>query len=97
MTMIQVIKVYICTMVMHDYKFCIISIENSHEQEVNTLATNSPPTIQDQDMNTTSECTITHPLSFSMLGDNLDQNVKARLLFQTASRINLFIFFISAQ
>ena len=67
-------------MIMHDYKFCIIGVENSHKQEINTLAANSPPTIQDQDMNTTSECTITRLLSFSMLGDNLDQNVKARFI-----------------
>ena len=94
MTMTQVIKViYICTIIMHGYKFCIIGIENSHEQEANTLAANSPPTIQDQDMNTTSECTITRPLSFSMLGDNLDQNVKARFIISDSHQNKSFHFF----
>lgn len=93
MTTIQVIKVYIRTIIMHGYKFHIIGIENSHEQEVNTLAANSPPTIQDQDMNTTSECTITRPLSFSMLGDNLDQNVKARYIISDSHQNKSFHFF----
>ena len=76
--------------VAHGYKFCIIGIENSHEQGVNTLAANSPST---QNINATSLCTIRHPLSFSMLGDNLDQNVKARCIISDSHQNKSLHFF----
>ena len=60
---------------------------------VNTLAANSPPTNQNQDMDTTSVSTITCPLSFSMLGDNLDQNVKARFIISDSHQNKSLHFF----
>ena len=44
-------------------------------------------------MDTTSVCTITCPLSFSMLGDNLDQNVKARFIISDSYQNKSLHFF----
>lgn len=60
--------------------FCIIGMEDSCEEGMNTLVSNSPPASRYQNMDITSACTVRCPLSFSMLGDNLDKNVKARFI-----------------
>ena len=51
-------------------------MEDSHKEGMNEVV----DTNQNQNMDTTPVCAASWPLSFSLLGDNLDKNVKARYI-----------------
>ena len=62
---------------------------DSNEEGMNT------DTNRSQNMDTTPACAVSHVLSFTLLGDNLDKNVKA-ILCQIATGINHYIFHLCA-